>query len=576
MAGESPTSSDLSAFLKENGSRGQEMLLPALLLAQRIYEYVPEDAGREISEALDVPLAEISGVIEFYSMLSDHPTAETVIRVCTTPSCASQGAGELVEELKQHLGVEIGESTVDGRYIIEEVECLGLCDHAPGALVGHQMVGQAQIDTIFEPCEHPMSMIYGDQRILTARSGKIDPLSVKEYQTHAGFSGLENALEMTPEEVIQVVKDSGLTGRGGAGFPTGVKWEGCAAEERFPKYLVCNEDESEPGTFKDRALIEGDPFTIIEGMIIAAYAVGAEKGYLYIRGEYTKSHEVIRKALQTAEEHGFLGEKIRGSDFSFEIELRSGAGAYICGEETALFESIEGKRGFPRIKPPYPTTHGLFNQPTVINNVETLANVSYILQKGAEAYREFGTEKSPGPRLFSVSGNVKRPGIYEITKPTTLQELIYEQAGGVEADRNLRAVLLGGAAGKFVAPDQLDFELTNEGTREVGQSLGSGAVVVFDDHVNMKFVLHGLGHFFAHESCGKCYPCQLGTQRQAEILDRVLREQSLPDDGARLADVGMTMTEASICGLGQTASSAVLSAVDLWPDLFAVKEDSYE
>ena len=576
MAGESPTSSDLSAFLRENGSRGQEMLLPALLLAQRIYEHVPEEAGREISEALDVPLAEISGVIEFYSMLSDHPTAETVIRICTTPSCASQGAGELVEELKQHLGVEIGESTVDGRYIIEEVECLGLCDHAPGALVGHQMVGQAEIDTIFEPCEHPKSMIYGDQRILTARSGKIDPLSVSEYQNHAGFSGLKNALAMSPEEVIQVVKDSGLTGRGGAGFPTGVKWEGCAAEERFPKYLVCNEDESEPGTFKDRALIEGDPFTIIEGMIIAAYAVGAEKGYLYIRGEYTKSHEVIRKALQAAEEHGFLGENLQGSDFSFEIELRSGAGAYICGEETALFESIEGKRGFPRIKPPYPTTHGLFNQPTVINNVETLANVSYILQQGAAAYREFGTEKSPGPRLFSVSGNVKRPGIYEITRPTTLRELIYEQAGGIEEDRNLRAVLLGGAAGKFVAPDQLDFELTNEGTKGVGQSLGSGAVVVFDDHVNMKFVLHGLGHFFAHESCGKCYPCQLGTQRQAEILDRLLREQPLPDDISRLEDVGMTMTEASICGLGQTASSAVLSAVDLWPDLFAVKEDSYE
>ena len=386
-----------------------------------------------------------------------------------------------------------------------------------------------------------------------------------------GFEGLRAALKRTSEGVIEEVTRSGLTGRGGAGFPTGMKWQSCAEVDHHPKYLVCNEDESEPGTFKDRSLIEGDPFTIIEGMVIAAYAIGASRGYLYIRGEYTKSHQVLREALRVAAEEGFLGENILGSGYSFEIELRSGAGAYICGEETALFESIEGKRGFPRIKPPFPTTHGLFNQPTVINNVETLANVSLIFRIGAGKYREMGSEDSPGPRLISLSGDVNLPGIYEITEPVTLRQLIYDHAGGIREGKEIKAILLGGAAGKFVGSEGLDVLLTNKGVQEAGLSLGSGAVVVFDEEVDLRFVLHGLGHFFAHESCGKCYPCQLGTQRQAEILDRILRHQTLPGDLERLGDIGATMTDASLCGLGQTAALAVLSAAELWPELFAAE-----
>ena len=571
-----PTPSpQLSEFLKKNGFRGREMLLPALLLTQQIHDYIPEEAAIAISQSLKVPLADISGVIEFYTMLSGQPQAETSIRICTTPSCASQGSGQLVQEVCQHLGVDIGEPTVDGRYIIEEVECLGLCDHAPGVLVGTEMIGNATLESIFSPEEHPRSQIYADEHFLTARTGRIDPLDTGEFIKHKGFKGLHKVLKMAPGDVIQAVSDSGLTGRGGAGFPTGMKWASCAEVDRFPKYLVCNEDESEPGTFKDRALIEGDPFTIIEGMLIAAYAVGAGKGYLYIRGEYTKSHQTIQEALIIAEKEGYLGENILGSDFSFEIELRSGAGAYICGEETALFESIEGKRGFPRVKPPFPTTHGLFNQPTVINNVETLANVSLIFELGVEEYRKLGSEKSPGPRLFSISGDIERPGIYEISQPISLLDLIYKKAGGVRNGKECKAVLLGGAAGKFVGPDQHGVLLTPEDTREAGLSLGSGAVVVFDEDVDMKFVLHGLGHFFAHESCGKCYPCQLGTQRQAEILDRFLRGQALSGDLERLRDVGETMTASSLCGLGQTASLAVLSAIDLCPEYFECEELAY-
>jgi NADH-quinone oxidoreductase subunit F len=568
MGSDPPVSSQLIDFLEHNAGAGREMLLPALLETQKVHDYIPRTSAEIIRAALKVPLADIYGVIEFYSMLSSQPQAETVIRICTTPSCASQGSGELVAQLCQHLGVDTGESTVDGRYIVEEVECLGLCDHAPGALVGSAMVGEASLETIFAPAGHPQSEIYGDQRWLTARSGVIDPLSIQEFQEKGGFEGLKTALSQAPQDVIEEVTQSGLTGRGGAGFPTGLKWQSCAEVDRLPKFLVCNEDESEPGTFKDRTLIEGDPYTILEGMIIAAYAVGATKGYLYIRGEYSKSHQVLKEALRIAAQEGFLGENILGSNFSFEIELRSGAGAYICGEETALFESIEGKRGFPRVKPPFPTTHGLFNQPTVINNVETLANVSLILRIGADKYKEIGSEDSPGPRLFSLSGDINKPGVYEITHPLTLRELIFKKAGGIRDDKNIKAVLLGGAAGKFVGPKGLDVLLTNSGVREVGLSLGSGAVVVFDEEVDLRFVFHGLGHFFAHESCGKCYPCQLGTQRQAEILDRILRNQTLPGDLERLQDIGWTMTDTSLCGLGQTASLAILSAAELWPDHF--------
>ena len=269
------------------------MLLPALLETQKIHDFIPSASAEADWRCLEVPLADIYGVIEFYSMLSSQPRAETSIRICTTPSCASQGSGELVSQVCQHLGVDIGEATRDGRYIVEEVECLGLCDHAPGVLVGNDMVGEATLDKIFNPEGHPRSQIYGDPLHLMARTGQIDPLDTKQFQEHGGFKGLKEVLTLPPEEVIERVTNSGLTGRGGAGFPTGLKWKGCAEVDRFPKYLVCNEDESEPGTFKDRALIEGDPFTIIEGMIIAAYAVGAGKGYLYIRGEYTHSHLVI-------------------------------------------------------------------------------------------------------------------------------------------------------------------------------------------------------------------------------------------------------------------------------------------
>jgi NADH-quinone oxidoreductase subunit F len=373
---------------------------------------------------------------------------------------------------------------------------------------------------------------------------------------------------MKPDAIVDEIKSSGLVGRGGAAFPTGIKWEGAAKAPGLEKYVICNADESEPGTFKDRILLLDDPHRTLEGMLIAGYAVGARKGYIYIRAEYPYIVSVLEHALSEAREANLLGENILGSGFSFEIELRLGAGAYICGEETALFESIEGKRGFPRVKPPFPTTQGLFGKPTVINNVETLCNVPLIVSQSAAEYRKLGTEKSPGPKLFCVSGDVTRPGLYEVPFGVTLRELL-ELAGGVAAEKHLQSVLFGGAAGAFATSAHLDVKLAFEDLREAGLPLGSGVVMVFDETRDKRDVLKRLGHFFAHESCGKCYPCQMGTQRQKEILDRMAKGTVLDEDFARLQDVGWTMTDASLCGLGQTAASAVLSAMKLWPEMFA-------
>jgi NADH-quinone oxidoreductase subunit F len=563
---------DFWEYLEQAAPRGRTMLLPVLLKAQGLFGYLSPEVTEKIGKALRVPLADISGVIEFYSMLYPHPVGKNILRVCTSPTCSSQGAHQLLEDTAARLDISPATSTPDGEFYLESVQCLGLCDQAPSALANDHRIGHASPEKLINPSGEFHTRIGGKNRVLTARCGEIVPTDVEAYKKHEGFVGLRNAFAHSPAEIRAQIRDSGLLGRGGAAFVTEIKWEGAANASNEPKYIVCNADESEPGTFKDRILLENDPLAIIEGMIIGGYAIGAHKGFIYVRGEYHQAQNIFLESLENARTHGFLGENILNSGFDFEIELRSGAGAYICGEETALFESIEGKRGFPRLKPPFPTTHGLYQKPTVINNVETFANVSLILRIGVEKYCSFGTPKSSGPWLFCVSGDVEEPGIYEITQPVTLEELVCDLAGGIKDDRQLKAVLLGGAAGKFVSPADYDVRLTQENARERGLTLGSGAVVVLDETRDLRQTLADLGHFFEHESCGKCYPCQLGTQRQAEILDRLAERSSLPGDFERLGDVGWTMTDASLCGLGQTAASAVLSAMQLWPELFKQAE----
>lgn len=564
----------LTAQLENFSIHSREALLPALHLAQSIYGHLPEPVAAEIGRILHVPLADVNGVIEFYSLFYKEPVGKKIIRVCTDPVCCMAGSEGVMETITKKLGLKPGETSADGQYTIEPSSCLGMCEHAPAMLVNDTAIAKADpsqaaylIDGIGK---RPHGVIGGDIHWLTSNCGKERPTPYLEFIQDGGYQGLKAALTKTPAEVIDEVKQSGLVGRGGAAFPTGIKWEGAARAEAEIKYVVCNADESEPGTFKDRVLLEEDPHRILEGTIIAGYAIGASKGYVYVRGEYPYAFRVIAKAIEEAYQHNLLGQNILGSGFNFDLELRMGAGAYICGEETALFESIEGKRGFPRLKPPFPTTHGLFGSPTVINNVETLCNIPIIMERGASAYRQIGTDKSPGSKLFCLSGDVIHPGLYEVPFGATLRHLIYDLAGGLPQGRNLQAILLGGAAGAFTTADQLDIKMTFEDLRNAGLPLGSGVVLVIDDRHDLRNFLKTLARFFAHESCGKCYPCQLGTQRQYEILQRISDGNVLPGDKERLMDIGWTMTDASICGLGQTSAMAMMSAIKLWPSLFEV------
>lgn len=545
---------------------GRSGLLPALHAVQRQYGWLPREAVAEVARALNVPLADVHGVIEFYSLFYNEPVGKKVIHVCTDAACALRGAEDSLNGLCARHGIQPGQTTPDGALTIERSPCLGMCEHAPVQLAVEG--GRWQVIGAGGQRERPPSLVYGYPAFLTAHCGNGRATTLAEY---GGYQALEKARGMSPSDVIAEIKASGLVGRGGAAFPTGIKWEGAANAPGDEKYVVCNADESEPGTFKDRVLLLDDPHRTIEGLCIAAHAIGARKGYIYLRGEYPYILPVLEAALDEARAAGYLGA-------GFDIEIRVGAGAYICGEETALFESIEGKRGFPRIKPPFPTTHGLFGMPTVINNVETLCNIPLIIGMGAAAYRTIGTEKSPGPKLFCVSGDVARPGVYEVPFGVTLRELLM-MAGGVadagvdgEPDKQmetaLQAVLFGGAAGAFATPEHLDVKLTFEDLRAAGLPLGSGVVMVFDQSRDLRQVLARLGRFFAHESCGKCYPCQMGTQRQMEILDRLAAGKGQAGDWERLQDVGWTMSDASLCGLGQTAASAVLSAMQRFPHLF--------
>ncbi|WP_017624430.1 NAD(P)H-dependent oxidoreductase subunit E [Nocardiopsis chromatogenes] len=398
--------------------------------------------------------------------------------------------------------------------------------------------------------------------LLLGRIGAVDPTDLDSYRAAGGYTALRRAIALGPSGVIREVTDSGLVGRGGAAFPTGRKWAGTAQRPEAPRYLVCNADESEPGTFKDRVLMEGDPFSVIEAMTVAGFAIGAARGYLYIRGEYPLALSRLENAIARARARGLLGEDILGSGFSFDIEIRRGAGAYICGEETAIFNSIEGLRGEPRSKPPFPVERGVFGRPTAVNNVETLVNVLPIVQMGGPAYARIGTGSSTGPKLFCVSGTVARPGVYEVPFGATLRDLVGLANTGAASPPEPRAVLLGGAAGGFLRGDELDVPLTFEGAREAGTTLGSGVVLVLDDTVDLPAVLVRIAAFFRDESCGQCVPCRVGTVRQEEALARLSGGTGDGSDIALLRDVGAAMRDASICGLGQTAWNAVESAID--------------
>ncbi|MFF8881791.1 NAD(P)H-dependent oxidoreductase subunit E [Streptomyces flaveolus] len=593
----------------------RDLLLPGLHALNDRVGWISEGALDYLCRRLTVPPAEAYGVATFYAMFSVRPRPATVLHLCTDLACTAAGATDLCADVEARLGPESGVK-------VERSPCLGLCERAPAALVFRAGVSAHAGDISARPAfedvavqadsRGPGSAAPGDGKgkgrrgrntlhatavcapatpdaavraaghpesapaeptpatavpqtgtptlTLLTRIGTVDPTSLDDYRAHGGYTALRRAFALGPAGVIREVTDSGLLGRGGAAFPTGRKWQAAAAQPDHPHYLVCNADESEPGTFKDRVLMEGDPYALVEAMTIAGYATGAHKGYLYLRGEYPRALTRLTHAIAQARARGLLGDDVLGQGYAFDIEIRRGAGAYICGEETALFNSIEGYRGEPRSKPPFPVEKGLFGKPTVENNVETLVNVLPILTLGAPAYAAIGTAASTGPKLFCVSGSVDRPGVYELPFGATLGELL--TLAGVRD--GLRAVLLGGAAGGFVRPDELDVPLTFEGTREAGTTLGSGVVMAFDDTVPLPRLLLRIAEFFRDESCGQCVPCRVGTVRQEEALRRIVDRTGAGAAGdiALLRDVGRAMRDASICGLGQTAWNAVESAID--------------
>jgi NADH-quinone oxidoreductase subunit F len=557
----------------------RHLLLPVLLAVQEHVGWISPGALNHIAERLTVPPADIYGVATFYALLSVEPRPARVVHVCEDLACRCNGSQELIAQLEEHLGPE-GELNLDGSGTWLRSPCLGQCDRAPAAML--TLSGEHPAEHVLAPvtaaevlaaidgqaneAADPVTPLpqHGDESLqLLARVGQVDPVSLDDYRARGGYAALRRALELGGEGVIRELKDSRLMGRGGAAFPTGVKWEAVAHQAAHPHYLICNADESEPGTFKDRVVIEGDPYSLIESMTIAAYATGCEHGYVYLRGEYPQSHAILGAALAEARRRGYLGSDVLGEGFAFDIEIRKGGGAYICGEETAIFNSIEGFRGEPRSKPPFPVVAGLFGKPTVVNNVETLVNVLRVVLASGPGYAETGTEGSSGTKLFCLSGNVERPGVYEVPFGATLRELL-ELAGGVAGGHELQAILMGGAAGGFLRPDELDLPLTFEGAREAKTTLGSGVVLVLDERVDLPRFLQRIAAFFRNESCGQCVPCRVGTVRQQEALARLTSGRTRGGAEAELAlvaEIGQCMRDASICGLGQTASSAIESAI---------------
>ncbi len=566
----------------------RHLLLPALEAVQSRTGWISEGALTYICQRLGVPPADAWGVATFYALIATTPRPRRVLHVCDDIVCRTRGAHTVTDALERTAGPAHHGAPTDHAVEIPEngsawlrSPCLGLCEQAPAALL--TVAGSAPIERLIGNVtpERAARLLAGDVTAadvprdrppqrgmpslrLLRRVGVVDPASLDEYRASGGYDALRQAFELGPDSVLREIIDSKLLGRGGAAFPIGRKWEAVARETTRPRYVICNADESEPGTFKDRVLLEGDPFAIVEAMTIAGFVVGAEQGYVYIRGEYPLAVSRMQHAIDLARFRGLLGGNVMERGIAFDIEIRKGAGAYICGEETALFNSIEGLRGEPRNKPPFPTKAGLFGRPTVVNNVETLANVPLIVLEGGPAFASTGTEQSTGSKLFCVSGAVNHPGVYEVPFGTTLREVL-ALAGGTPDGRSMQAVLLGGAAGVFVRPDEIDMPLTFEGARAAHATLGSGVIIVFDTSVDMADIILRIAAFFRDESCGQCVPCRVGTVRQEEALHRLATRRlrgTLTDELALVREIGRAMQDSSICGLGQTAYSAVESAIE--------------
>ena len=583
--------------------------LPLLHLWQEHFGLINDDAVTWIAAKLGLQPINIFELVTFYPMLREKRAGKTHIRVCRTLSCAMAGSYQVMENLCATTGIQrktdpaaAGHTPIsvspDRNYSIEFVECLASCGTAPVCMVNDDLHENVQPDNamsiLSQPAEKPA--VYPphplEQRIIFKNIGRSNSKTdLKTYLDDGGYDDLRKAVKMSRTDIVNEVKTSGLRGRGGAGFPCGVKWSFIKPDEKKPVYLICNADESEPGTFKDRYIIHEDPHQLLEGIAISCFALNARTAYIYIRGEFPEGAKILERAIEEAREHKFLGKNILGSGFDVDVHIHRGAGAYICGEETGLIESLEGKRAYPRIKPPYfPAVLGLYMCPTIVNNVETLCAVKHIIAMGGAKYAQFGRPNNTGTRIVCVSGDVERPGYFEIeVGKVTMGQLIYEMAGGIKWGRRLKAVIPGGSSAKVLRADErfklkqkqpdgsmmeeeisiYDLPMDFDSLAAAGSMAGSGGVIVLDDSRDMVWVLNNINEFYAHESCGQCTPCREGSLWMKKITERMLNGGGVTEDPHTLKTIGDNIAGRTICAFGEACAWPTQSFVEKFPDEFA-------
>ncbi|HNR13718.1 MAG TPA: NADH-quinone oxidoreductase subunit NuoF [Thermodesulfobacteriota bacterium] len=536
-------------------------VLAALQEAQKSGGYLQQEDMAEVASILKVPLSAVFASCSYYSMLNRKPVGKYHIEIDTNIPAMLAGSGELLAHVEKRLGIRAGETTKDGLFTLSTVEDLGACGTCPVIQVGDRYFEEMtpeKADELIESLrrnEIPESKskvaVGGDRKVLLRRVGRPDSTTISSYIEDGGYQALKKALTMKPADVTSEVKASGLRGRGGAGFPAGVKWGFLPKDSVKPVYLICNADEGEPGTFKDRQIMEYDPHLLLEGMAIAGYAIGAKRGFIYIRGEFAWIADILERAVKEARSSGKLGKNILGTSFDFDISIHRGAGAYVCGEETALIESLEGKRGNPRVRPPFPAVSGLFGCPTIVNNVETLSLVPFIIEKGEAAFREIGTLNNFGPKLFGVSGHVQRPGVYEFPLGTPLCDIL-EAAGSVKG--KLKAIIPGGLSTAVLTAEELGdctIPMDYDNLLKRGTALGSGGIIVMNDTVSMPAIALRTIQFYAHESCGQCTPCREGSSVIRALLAKLIAGKGTPEDIEIMLDLTSAIKGTTICPTGE-------------------------
>jgi NADH-quinone oxidoreductase subunit F len=560
-------------------------LIPMLMYAQDEFGYISDEVIAEIAARLELRTVQVQETLEYYSMLHRKPMGKYHVQVCTNVACMLRGGNELLDRAKKRLEIGHKEVTKDGVFSLEEVECIGACTGAPAMQINYDFyenLTPASFDGLIQELDfgrraEPVTVISGalhereagEIAVISKRWGIENSTKIDVFLQNGGYQALEKALkQMTPESIIDEMKKSNLRGRGGAGFPTGMKWSFVPKDSPKAKYVICNADESEPGTCKDRPLMEMDPHQLIEGMVIAGRAIGSHQGFIYIRGEYRYVLDIVQGAITEAYERGYLGKNVLGSGFDYDLLIHTVAGAYECGEESALMESLEGKRGYPRIKPPFPAVVGLYGCPTIINNVETLSAVPAIILGGGEAYANLGTPKNGGTRLLCVAGHVNKPGIYEIPLGMNMKEFIYGMAGGITAGKKLKAVIPGGSSCPLLTADELDIPMDYDSVAKAGSMLGSGGMVVMDEDTCMVDMARRIMHFYAHESCGWCIPCREGTTWLRKMLERFHAGYGREEDIDMLSELSKNILGRSFCPLGDAAAMPTISIVQKWRNEF--------